>query len=173
MQREQAPVQLYTQKDIIIVLLHNGSCIYCTMWPHTLISGIQMVTVHFHNCTTGFQCLLKTTAFPSSPETTTTRGGSTASRAHAANPYEYVNKESSCTFYHSLFSDHCFVLVRFQVLLLYNRKYTLFIVPFFRGTLGHSAAGEQEASLRAVQYILTFVLQYTKLGIAAKCTTPY
>ena len=41
---------------------------------------------------------------------------------------------------------------------LYGRKDTLFIVPFFRGTLGHSAAGEQEASLIAVQYILTFGL---------------
>ena len=28
------------------------------------------------------------------------RGGATASRAHVANPYEYVNKESSCIFYH-------------------------------------------------------------------------
>ena len=35
---------------------------------------------------------------------------------HKPIPYEYVNKESLCTFYHSLFSDH-FILVRFQVLL--------------------------------------------------------
>ena len=35
-------------------------------------------------------------------------------------PYEYINKESSCTFYRSLFSDRRFVLVRFQVLLLYS-----------------------------------------------------
>ena len=32
-------------------------------------------------------------------------------------PYEYINKDSSCTFYRSLFSDYCFVFVRFQVLL--------------------------------------------------------
>ena len=45
------------------------------------------------------------------------RGGVTASRASAANPYEYVNKDSLCTFYRSLFSDHFFFFVIFQVLL--------------------------------------------------------
>ena len=35
---------------------------------------------------------------------------------------------------------------------------TLFIVPLFRGTLEYSAAREQEASLKAVQYLLTFSL---------------
>ena len=61
-------------------------------------------------------------------------GVATASHVCAANPYEYVNKESSCTFHHSLFSEHCFVFVRFQVLLfVYIVENTLYLLYTFSG----------------------------------------
>ena len=69
------------------------------------------------------------------------------------------------------FSDHCFVFVRFQVLLFVQLRIHFIYCILFRGTLGYSAAREQEANLKAVQYLLIFDLKDNKLGIATKCTT--
>ena len=50
--------------------------------------------------------------------------------------------------YHSLFFDHCFVFVRFEVLFFVDIVEKTLVVPFFMGTLGHSAARKQGVSLR-------------------------
>ena len=77
-------------------------------------------------------------------------------------PHEYVNKDGSCTFYHSHCSDHSFVLERLQVLI---REDTQFTVSFFRGTLGYSAAQHQETGLKAIQYLYIFGSRIITLGL--------
>ena len=42
---------------------------------------------------------------------------------------------------------------------------TLFSVPLFRGTLGYSAAREQETSLKAVHHLLTLASRITSLEL--------
>ena len=55
------------------------------------------------------------------------------------------------------FFDHCSVFVMFHESTFSIGEKTLqfnFIIPYFRGTLGCSAAQEQEGSLKTVQYLL-------------------
>ena len=60
-------------------------------------------------------------------------------------PHEYVIKDTLCTFYRSVFSDHFFIFVRFQVLLFVQDSLCTFIVSLFRGrytwVLDRSRAG--------------------------------
>ena len=58
-------------------------------------------------------------------------------------PNEYVNKNNLCTFYHSDFSDHFFIFVRFQVLLFGIVKKTLYCILYqgYTWVLGRSRAG--------------------------------
>ena len=56
-------------------------------------------------------------------------------------PYEYVNKDSLCTFYHSLFSDHGFVLVQFQVLPFVQLRGRVTLFQGYTWVLGRSRTG--------------------------------
>ena len=59
-------------------------------------------------------------------------------------PNEYVNNDNLCTFYHSVFSDHFFILVGFQeILFVYLRRHFMvyFIRVSYTWVLGHSRAG--------------------------------
>ena len=82
-------------------------------------------------------------------------------------PHEYVNKDSSCIFFRSLFRITVLFLCScaFSSTTFCTVEKTLFVVPFFRGTLGYSAARKQEASLKAVQYLLTLASRITSLGL--------
>ena len=51
------------------------------------------------------------------------------------------------------FSDHFFVPVRFQVLLFVQLRRFYSIESFFRGTLGYSAAREQETGSSIYKYL--------------------